>query len=131
MVRERTSSFRIIFYFKLSSCFACRMLSSGLFPSVCSLNANVSEHCVCSIFIGLCVDQCLHNLFTAPAPTPTTSGRGTQVSFGTFHVLYPTFSTAVTLHTHSPMKMEHTQCSETLPFKLQTLGNNPEETIQL
>jgi hypothetical protein len=29
-----------------------RMLSSGLFPGVCSLNANVSEHSVCSTFIG-------------------------------------------------------------------------------
>jgi hypothetical protein len=28
------------------------MLSSGLFPGVCSLNANVSEHSVYSIFIG-------------------------------------------------------------------------------
>jgi hypothetical protein len=29
------------------------MFSSGLlFPSVCSLNTNVSEHCVCSILIG-------------------------------------------------------------------------------
>jgi hypothetical protein len=31
---------------------ACRMLYSGLFTSVCSLNANISEHLVCSIFIG-------------------------------------------------------------------------------
>jgi hypothetical protein len=29
------------------------MLSSGLFPGVCSLNANVSEHSVCSILIGV------------------------------------------------------------------------------
>jgi hypothetical protein len=29
--------------FKLSPCFECRMLSSGLFPGVCSLNAYVSE----------------------------------------------------------------------------------------
>jgi hypothetical protein len=28
------------------------------------------------------------------------------------------------------MKMEHTQCAETLAFKLQTLGNNPEESKQ-
>jgi hypothetical protein len=28
------------------------MPSSGWFPGVCSLNANVSEHCVCSILIG-------------------------------------------------------------------------------
>jgi hypothetical protein len=29
-----------------------------------------------------------------------------------------------------PMKMEQTQCSETLAFKLQTPENNPEETIR-
>jgi hypothetical protein len=28
------------------------------------------------------------------------------------------------------MKMEQTECSETLGFKLQMLGNNPEENIQ-
>jgi hypothetical protein len=28
------------------------MFSFGLFPSVLSLNANVSEHSACSIFIG-------------------------------------------------------------------------------
>jgi hypothetical protein len=28
------------------------------------------------------------------------------------------------------MKMEQTQCSETLAFKLQTLVNHPEESIQ-
>jgi hypothetical protein len=28
------------------------ILSSGLFTSVCNLSANVSEHSVCSIFIG-------------------------------------------------------------------------------
>jgi hypothetical protein len=31
---------------------SCHMLSSGRFPDLCSLNANVSEHSVCSIFIG-------------------------------------------------------------------------------
>jgi hypothetical protein len=35
-----------------------------------------------------------------------------------------------TLHTYSPMKMEQTVCSETLAFKLQTPGNNPEESIR-
>jgi hypothetical protein len=37
--------------FKLLPCSECRMRSSGLFTSVCSLNSNVSEHTVCSIFI--------------------------------------------------------------------------------
>jgi hypothetical protein len=31
------------------------MLSSGWFTSTCSLNANISENCVRSIFIGLCL----------------------------------------------------------------------------
>jgi hypothetical protein len=80
---------------------------------------------------GLYVGHCLHNLFSLPAPTPTTSTQGTQAIFWAkpFHVLYPTLSTAVTLHTHLPMKMEQTQCSEMLAFKLQMLGNNPEERI--
>jgi hypothetical protein len=34
------------------------------------------------------------------------------------------------LHTYSPMKMEQTQCSETLAFKLQTPVNHPEERIR-
>jgi len=28
------------------------------------------------------------------------------------------------------MKMEHTECSETLAYKIQTPGNHPEESIQ-
>jgi hypothetical protein len=65
------------------------------------------------------------------APTLTTF-RGAQAIFRAkpFHVQYPTFSTAVTLHTSSPMKMEQTECSETLAFKLQTPGNNPEESTR-
>jgi hypothetical protein len=38
--------------FKLSKFFECFMLSYGLFPGVCNLNANVSKHSVCSTFIG-------------------------------------------------------------------------------
>jgi hypothetical protein len=42
------------------------MLSSGWFTGVCSLNANISEHSFCSIFLGLwrwnrqCVPKCWH-----------------------------------------------------------------------
>jgi hypothetical protein len=36
----------------------------------------------------------------------------------------------VGLRTYSPMKMERTECSETLAFKLQTPGNNPKENIR-
>jgi hypothetical protein len=87
--------------FKLSPCFECRIFSFGLFPGVGSLNANVSEHSVCSNFIGhtpshtlthgLFVDRCLHNLFSLPAPTPTTSSRGTQAIFRTFSRTIPHF----------------------------------------
>jgi hypothetical protein len=37
--------------FKLLLCSECCMLYSGWFTGVCSLYANVSEHCVCSILI--------------------------------------------------------------------------------
>jgi len=34
------------------------------------------------------------------------------------------------LHTYPPMKMEHTVCSETLAYKIQTPGNYQEESKQ-
>jgi hypothetical protein len=34
------------------------------------------------------------------------------------------------LYTYLPMKMEQTECSETLAHKIQTPGNYPEECIQ-
>jgi hypothetical protein len=34
------------------------------------------------------------------------------------------------IRTYSPMKMERTECSETLAFKLQTPGNNPKANIR-
>ena len=47
-----------------------------------------------------------------------------------FRINTPTFSTPVILHTYLPMKMEQTECSETSAYKIQTLGNYPEESIQ-
>jgi len=41
----------------------------------------------------------------------------------------PTFSTPVIFHTCPPIKMEHTECSKTLAYKIQTAGNYPEESI--
>jgi len=41
------------------------------------------------------------------------------------------FSNLVILHTYLPMKMEQTECSEMLAYKIQMLGNYPEESIQL
>ena len=34
------------------------------------------------------------------------------------------------LHTHLPMEMEQTECSETSAYKIQTPVNYPEESIQ-
>jgi hypothetical protein len=55
---------RIILDLKLLPCSECCNLSFGWFPGVWILCANVSEHCVCSIFIG-CVSRknstCLHH----------------------------------------------------------------------
>ena len=33
-------------------------------------------------------------------------------------------------HTYLPMKMEQTECSETSVYKIQTTGNDPEESLQ-
>jgi hypothetical protein len=64
-------------------------------------------------------------IFRARSP----SFRVAQAIFRAKHFpyKYPIFSITVTLHTYSPMKMEHTQCSETLAFKLQTPVNHPVE----
>jgi len=46
------------------------------------------------------------------------------------HINTPTFSTPFILHTYPPMKMEQTECSKMLAYKIQTPGNYPEESIQ-
>jgi hypothetical protein len=43
----------------------------------------------------------------------------------------PAFSTPIILHTYRPMKMEQTECSETLAYKIETPRNYPEESIHL
>jgi len=42
----------------------------------------------------------------------------------------PHISNQVTLHTYLPTKMEQTECSEMLAYKIQMPGNYPEESIQ-
>ena len=49
----------------------------------------------------------------------------------TFSCIYtPTLLTPVILHTYLPVKVEQTECSETLAYKIQTVGNYPEESVQ-
>jgi hypothetical protein len=57
-------------------------------------------------------------------PTPPPEG------LGYFSNLFPHYiSPPLSLRTYSPMKVERTECSETLSFKLQTLVNNPKANI--
>jgi hypothetical protein len=77
----------------------------------------------------LCVGHCLHNLFSLPAPTPTAEGLLVIFQPNLF-TYYTPFSRPVTLHNYSPMTMGRTERSETLPFKLQVPGNNPEESVR-
>jgi hypothetical protein len=64
-------------------------------------------------------------LYLLPPWLPFRRGSG---YFSNFSTTTP-YTIAVTLHTHSPMKMKKTECSETLEFKLQMPENNQEESI--
>jgi len=76
----------------------------------------------------------LHNLFLyldPPLPCHPPSYWLRLFSSQTFsHINTPTFLNTVILYTYPPMKMEQTECSETSAYKIQTLGNYPEESIQ-
>jgi hypothetical protein len=76
----------------------------------------------------------LHNLslyLDLPPPCHLPSDWFKLFSNQTFsHINTPTISTLVILHTYPPMKMEQTECSETLAYKIQMLGYHPEESIQ-
>jgi hypothetical protein len=52
MAKELEQWLLAILDFRLSPCFECCMFSFVMFSGVWSLVANVSEHSVCSIFIG-------------------------------------------------------------------------------
>jgi hypothetical protein len=47
------------------------------------------------------------------------------------HLNTPTHLKPSHSYTYLPMKMEQTECSETVAYKIQTPGNYPEENIQL
>ena len=47
-----------------------------------------------------------------------------------FALLREGYITTDILHTYPPKKMEETECSETLAYKIQMPGNYPEESIQ-
>jgi len=47
-----------------------------------------------------------------------------------FGTLCSIFVGGQVLHSYPPMKMEQTECSETLAYKIQKPGNYPEESIK-
>ena len=63
---------------------------------------------------------------------PTTSAGCEPANLGTKgqHATSRPPKPRLILHTYPPMKMEQTECSETLAYKIQTSGNYPEESIQ-
>jgi len=76
----------------------------------------------------------LHSVFLysdLPPPCHPTSDWLRLFSSQTFsHINTPTFSTPIISHTYPSMKMEQTECSETLAYKIQTPESYPEESIQ-
>jgi hypothetical protein len=50
--------------------------------------------------------------------------------FGTLCLFYLHRQVGVKFYTYLPMKMEQTECSETLAYKIQKPGNYPEEIMQ-
>ena len=71
-------------------------------------------------------------LYSNPDPPVHPTFRLAQAIFkpNPFPHTHPTFSTPVLLHTSPPMKMEHTQCTETSAYKIQTSENYPSESTQ-
>jgi hypothetical protein len=77
----------------------------------------------------------LHSLFLYSDPTlpchPPSHWLRLFSSQNFFLYKYRNISqTYFILHTHLPMKVEQTACSETFAHKIQTPGNYPEESIQ-
>jgi hypothetical protein len=68
-----------------------------------------------------------------PLPYPVTHLPNAKANFklNPFSYNTPTFLNLIhSSHNRLPMKMEQTECSETSAHKIQTPGNNPEESIQ-
>ena len=86
--------------------------------------------CTRVLHVGRCPPQPVFLLGLVPTLSPYF--RLAQAIFKrTFScVNTPTFSASVILHTYPPMKMEQTECSKTLAYKIQMPGSYPEESIQ-
>jgi hypothetical protein len=70
-----------------------------------------------------------HRFGTLSVPSSEKYRTIPRLWFESFHALQIS-QPLLTLRTDSRMKIEHTECSETLAFKLQMPGNNPKEKIR-
>jgi hypothetical protein len=72
--------------------------------------------------------QTVSVLWPSPTLSPTLlmAHATSSQNFSPYHFLFLVHST----HIYLPMKMEQTECSETLAYKFQTPSNYPKESIQ-
>jgi hypothetical protein len=136
----------IILDFKLSPSSECCMLSSGLFPGVWILYADVSEHCLFHLHRQVGAEWLVWEMLgysygkrfgSKIAYANRKEGdRVTLLHIGSgcfrtkpFPVWIPQHFSNQPFCTYLPMK-DGTECSETSAYKIQTPGNYPEESIQ-
>ena len=113
-------------------------LSSEYFPGVWVLKADVSEHCVSSIFNrwwSVSEDWLVFSPYLygkrIPLPLPRPHLWLTQTTFQLilFPYKYGLKTSQASLTLQHLLKMEPTQCSETSAFNTQTLGKCPEDNL--
>ena len=66
---------------------------------------------------------------SVPGPSRPPSRWLKLFSSQTISLIHTQLFSNQSLYTYLPMKMEETECSETSAYKIQTLGNYPEESI--
>ena len=114
--------------FKLSPFYSNDELSSGYFPGVWVLKADVSVHSVGSIFNrwwSVCEDW----LVPLPLPRPHFWLAQTTFQLILFPYKYGLNTSQSSLRLHHLLKMEPTQCSETSAFNTWTAGKYPEDNL--
>ena len=84
------------------------------------------------LHLGVLALHSLLSTWTHPPHIPSPSDWLRLFSSQTFsHINTPRISSQLFFLLTPPIKMEHTECSETLTHKIQTpLGNHPKEKIQ-
>ena len=104
-------------------------------PGVSILYADVSEHSICSIFIGRrmkcdCRREKLEYLYRKRFDWKIAEPIGSAIfQSNIFLYKYSSFSLLQSHFILLPMKMEQIECSETSAYKIETPVNYPNENI--